>query len=82
MKSLSIRYEDDIVELRQEYNQLQIDLKAIHVERDHLQNDMDYKQSLIQKFEFDMQQQIEIVAYLNKEVLIVLFKFDDSIMIV
>ncbi len=82
MKSLSVRYEDDIVELRQECNQLQIDLKAIHVERDDLQNDIDYKQSLIQKFELDMQQQIDIVAHLNKEVLIFLFKFYDSIMII
>ena len=42
--------------------------KFSRIEHDALQRDIDHKNSLIQKHEFDMQNQVETVAYLNNEV--------------
>ncbi len=68
IKSVSVRYEDDILELRKKCTQLQEDLKAKHIEGDNLKADIDCKQDLIKKHEFDMQKQLNIVAHLNNEV--------------
>lgn len=68
IKSVSVRYEDDILELRKKCTQLQEDLKAKHIEGDTLKEDIDCKQDLIKKHEFDMQKQLNIVAHLNNEV--------------
>jgi hypothetical protein len=38
------------------------------MERDTLQQDIDQKQNLIQKYEYDMKGQVEIVAHLNNQV--------------
>ncbi len=69
IKSVSRLYEDDIVQLSKTCTQLQEDLKGKHTECNILQKDIDYKQDLIQKHEFDMQKQMEIIAHLNNEVL-------------
>lgn len=37
-------------------------------EHEAFQRDIDYKHSLIQKYEFDLQKQVETVAYLNDDV--------------
>jgi hypothetical protein len=70
IKNVSARYEDDLVQLRKKCIQLQQDLKAKHAECNALQKDIDYKEDLIQKHEFDMQKEMEIVVHLNNEVLI------------
>jgi len=60
--------DEEIFELYEKYQQLVDDYKIARTEYDALQRDTDYKQSLIQKHEFDMQKQVEIVASLNDEV--------------
>ena len=69
MKNLAVHYENDIVQLRTKCTRLQEDLMAKHTESDMLQKDIDYKQDLIQRYEIDMQKQVEIVGHLNNEVL-------------
>lgn len=69
MKSLPVRdVDEEIFEIREKYEQLHADWKIARTEHDALQRDIDYKHSLIQKHEFDMQKQVETVAYLNDEV--------------
>ena len=77
MKSLSTRYEDDITELHQKCNQYLKDLEAMNVKHDNLQKDIDDKDSRIQKYELDLQKQMDTVAHLNKEVFRILLKFYD-----
>lgn len=40
----------------------------MRADRDILQQNIEQKQSLIQKHEFEMQRQVETTAYLNNEV--------------
>jgi len=68
MKSVSVRYEDNIFYLHKKCAQLQEDLKAKHTDCIALQKDIDYKQNLIEKHESDMRKQLDIVACLNNEV--------------
>lgn len=68
MKSVSVRYEDDIFYLRKKCAQLQEDLKAKHTDCMNLQKTIDCKQDLIEKHEFDMQKQLDIITCLNNEV--------------
>ena len=75
LKNLPVRDTDeDLFELRQKCDRLHIDLKTARTERDVLQQDIDHKQNLLQKHEFDMQKQVETVAYLNDEVRFYYFK--------
>jgi hypothetical protein len=69
LKNLPVRDADEeIFELREKYEHLFVDWKIARTEHDALQRDIDYKHSLIQKHEFDMQKQVETVASLNDEV--------------
>lgn len=69
LKNLPVRDADEeIFELRERYEQLHADWKLIRTENDALHREIDTKQNLVQRHEFEMQQQAEIVAYLNNEV--------------
>lgn len=69
LKNLPVRDADEeIFELRERYEQLHAEWKIGRSEHDALQRDIDHKQSLIQRHEFEMQKQVETVAYLNNEV--------------
>lgn len=68
MKNVSNSYENEILQLRKEYIQLQKDLKTKNIACSTLQEDIDHKQDLIHKHEFDMQKQMETVAHMNNEV--------------
>jgi hypothetical protein len=61
--------DEDIFALREECIRFQEDLKTARFEKETLQQDIDYKQNLLQKYEFDLQRQVETVAYLNNEVI-------------
>ena len=70
LKNVPVRDADeDIFALREECIRFQEDLKKVRLEKDTLQQEIDHKQSLILKHEFDLQRQIETVAYLNNEVI-------------
>ncbi|CAF0751568.1 unnamed protein product [Rotaria sordida] len=60
---------EEIFELRERYERLHADCNIARNENDILQNDIDYKTSVIQKYEFDMHKQVETIASLNDEVL-------------
>ncbi|CAF4112772.1 unnamed protein product, partial [Adineta steineri] len=69
LKNIPVRDTDeDIFALREECSRFHEDLKLVRIERDTLQQNIDYKQSLIQKHEYDMQRQVEIVASLNNDI--------------
>ncbi len=69
LKNLPIRDADEeVFELHEKYERLQVESKISRTEHDALLKDIDHKQSLIQKYEFDMRKQVETVAYLNDEV--------------
>ncbi len=69
LKNLPIRDADEeVFELHEKYERLQVEWKISRTEHDALLKDIDHKQHLIQKYEFDMQKQVETVAYLNDEV--------------
>ena len=71
-KNVPVRdVDEDIFALREECTRFQDDLKTARAERDTLQQNVDHKQSLIQKHEYDMQRQVETVAYQNNEVRLV-----------
>ncbi|CAF3563610.1 unnamed protein product [Rotaria socialis] len=61
--------DEELFELREKYERLHAEWKIARSEADGLQNDIDYKDSLIQKYEFDTQQQIETITLLNDELL-------------
>ncbi|CAF4097930.1 unnamed protein product, partial [Adineta steineri] len=68
LKNLPIRDTDEeIFELREKYERLHADWQISRTEHDTLLRDNDYRQSLIQKHEFDMQKQVENAATLNDE---------------
>ncbi|UJR22902.1 hypothetical protein I4U23_025930 [Adineta vaga] len=70
LKSVPVRDSDeDLFTLREECFRFQDDLKTVRAERDALQQNIDHKQNLIQKHEYEMQRQAEAVAYLNNEIL-------------
>ena len=60
--------EEELFELREKYERLHADWKMAQNENETLQEDINYKQNLIQRHEADMQKQVETVAYLNEEV--------------
>jgi hypothetical protein len=69
LKNLPIRDADEeVFELHEKYERLQVEWKISRTEHDGLLKDIDHKQNLIQKYEFDMKKQVETVAYLNDEV--------------
>jgi uncharacterized protein YlxW (UPF0749 family) len=69
LKNIPVRDADeDIFALREECARFQEELKTARAERDALQQTIDHKQNLIQKHEYEMQRQVETVAYLNNEV--------------
>jgi hypothetical protein len=69
LKNLPVRDADEeIFELREKYEQLHAEWKIARTENDALQRDIDHKQILIQRHDFDMQKQVETIAYLNNEV--------------
>jgi hypothetical protein len=69
LKNLPVRDADEeIFELREKYEHLHADWKIARSEHDALQREIDRRQSLMQKHEFEMQKQVETVAYLNNEV--------------
>lgn len=69
LKNLPVRDADEeIFELRERYEQLHADWKTVRGENDALKREIDSKQNLVQRHEFEMQQQVETVAYLNNEV--------------
>lgn len=69
LKSIPVRDADeDIFALREECARFTEDLKTVRAERDALQQNVDVKQNVIQKHEYEMQRQVETVAYLNNEV--------------
>jgi hypothetical protein len=69
LRNLPVRDTDEeIFELREKCERFHADWKIARTEHDALQKDIDYKHNLIQKHEFDIQKQVETVAYLNNEV--------------
>ena len=69
LKNLPVRDADEeIFEIREKYEQLHADWKIARSEHDALQREIDHKHSLMQKQEFELQKQVETVAYLNNEV--------------
>jgi FtsZ-binding cell division protein ZapB len=69
LKNLPVRDADEeIFELREKYERVHAEWKIGRSEHDALQREIDHKQSLLQKYEFEMQKQVETVAYLNNEV--------------
>ena len=69
LKNLAVRDTDeDLFESKEICQRLQAELKVARTERDVLHQDIDQKQLLIQRHDFEMQKQIETVAYLNNEV--------------
>lgn len=69
MKNLPIRDSDEeISEIRDKYDHLYHQWEAARIENDDLRRQIDHQFSLSQKHEFDMQKQVETVAYLNDEV--------------
>ncbi|CAF1107005.1 unnamed protein product [Rotaria sordida] len=61
--------DEDIFALREECIRFQEDLKTAYTNHMLLQQDIDYKQNLILKHEYDKQRQVETITYLNNEVL-------------
>ncbi|CAF4131953.1 unnamed protein product, partial [Rotaria sp. Silwood2] len=61
--------DEELFELREKYERLHADWKIARNEHDILQNGIDYKDSVIQKYEFDMQKQLETITFLNDEIL-------------
>ncbi|CAF1208086.1 unnamed protein product [Adineta ricciae] len=70
MKTLPIRDADEeIFDLRDKYERLYAEFERIGSDYNLALKDIDYKQSLIQKHDFDMQKQAETAAHLNNEIL-------------
>jgi len=69
INNVSIRYKDDIIQLRKESGRLKEELKVAYAGCHALKNDVDDKQRLIEKHEIDMKKQMEIFKCLNNEVL-------------
>ncbi|CAF1379791.1 unnamed protein product [Rotaria sp. Silwood1] len=61
--------DEDIFLLREECIRYQEDLKTAHTKHIYLQQDIDYKQNLILKHEYDLQRQLETITHLNNEIL-------------
>lgn len=81
LKNLPVRDADEeIFELRERYEQLHADWKTARNENDALRREIDQRQSLIQRHEFEMQQQVETVAYLNQEVSFPGLHFSDALL--
>ena len=71
LKNIPLRGADeDIFALREECIRFQEDFKLEHTQRITLQQDIEYKQNVIQKYEYDMQRQTEAVEHLNNEVML------------
>ncbi|CAF4196018.1 unnamed protein product [Rotaria sp. Silwood2] len=62
--------DEDIFALREECIHFQEDLKTAHANHLLLQQDIDYKQNLILKHEYDLQRQVETITHLNNEVIL------------
>ncbi|CAF4484310.1 unnamed protein product [Rotaria sp. Silwood1] len=60
--------DEELFELREKYERLHAEWKIARNEHDILQNDINYKNSVIQKSEVDMQKQLETIAFLNDEI--------------
>jgi hypothetical protein len=74
LKNLPVRDADEeIFEIRERYEHLHADWKIARSEHDALQREIDHKQSLMQKQEFELQKQVDTVAYLNNEVRLLFF---------
>ncbi|CAF0886914.1 unnamed protein product [Adineta ricciae] len=70
LKNIPVRDSDeDLFALRDECFRFQEDLQTVRADRDTLKQNIEQKQNLIQKHEFEMQRQVEAVAYLNNEIL-------------
>ncbi|UJR26027.1 hypothetical protein I4U23_007373 [Adineta vaga] len=70
LKNLPIRDTDEeIFDLREKYEHLYAEWQHSRADYDAALKDIDYKQSLIQKHDFEMQKQVERVAYLDDEIL-------------
>ena len=59
---------EDVYELREELMRFRTDLKLLAAERDALLQDLNQKQVLLRKHDFDLQRQVDIVTQLNDEV--------------
>ena len=59
---------EDVFELREELMRFRTDLKLLAAERDALLQDLNQKQVLLRKHDFDLQRQVDIVTQLNDEV--------------
>ncbi|CAM2714606.1 unnamed protein product [Rotaria socialis] len=60
--------DEDIFALREECIRFQEDVKMAHAKQLVSQQDIDYKQNLIHKYEFDAQQQAKTITHLNHEI--------------
>ncbi|CAF4140903.1 unnamed protein product [Rotaria magnacalcarata] len=69
-KLLEHNSDEDIFALREECIRFQEDVKMAHAKQLVSQQDIDYKQNLIQKYEFDAQQQVKTITHLNHEVIL------------
>lgn len=69
LKNLAVRdTDDDVFALRNECTQLREDGKTVQIERDALQQNIDQKEHLIRKYEYEMKGQAEMVTHLNNQV--------------
>lgn len=69
LKNLAVRDTDeDMFVLRTECTQLREESKTIRTERDTLQQTIDQKENLIQKYEYEMKGQADTVTHLNNQV--------------
>ena len=69
LKNLPVRdVDEEIFELREQYGRLNDEWKTLKSENDNLQHEIHNQQSIIQKYEFDVQKQVETTAHLNDEV--------------
>lgn len=68
IKSVSTKYEDDILQLRKKYIELQKDLEVKCIESIDLQKDNADKQDSIEKQQLGIEKQTETISQLNIEV--------------
>ena len=69
MKEKSESEKNDFIQLKKEYKELEQDIQIKQNDYASLQNDFHDKQDLLDKYQLDLQKQIDIVTHLNNEIL-------------
>lgn len=63
--------DEELFEVREKYERLHADWKIARNELEALQTDVDYKNGIIQKYEYETQKHVENITFLNQEVSII-----------